>query len=176
MSSAGQTLMFPETMSETAEINTSPVQDSQQPMMKVETHEPRELHDWYIASGHLHFAKDRSVFITYRTIEATAEGKNVIGIAAVKLMVQKAANKPDAANEPDTRVLTLGQVLHIPEMRFNGYASKPAEGVAPVRTKDGARSYVALGELKCKCRNPRSRISKTSIFCSPTELSFESNY
>lgn len=170
MSSADQTLMFPETMSKIAEINRSPVQDIQQPMMNVETHEPRELHDWYIASGYLHFAKDQSVFITYRPIEATAEGKKVIGIGAVKLLVQKEANKPDAANEPDTRVLTLGQVLHIPEMRFNGYASKLAEEVAPVRTKDGARSYDALGELKCKCRNPRSCISKTSIFCSPTVL------
>ncbi|GAB1740782.1 hypothetical protein NU219Hw_g5865t1 [Hortaea werneckii] len=90
---------------------------------EAEAHDPssRPCYDWYLHSGNIHFARDRSAFTSYVPLDATTlssvafdQTVAAVGIGHVQLRVKV----PPQSDE--TRTLQLHAVFHIPTAPCNG--------------------------------------------------------
>ncbi|KAI7260270.1 hypothetical protein KC343_g1895 [Hortaea werneckii] len=90
---------------------------------EAEAHDPstRPCYDWYLHSGNVHFARDRSTFTSYVPLDATTlrsvafdQTIGAAGIGHVELQVKVSPQ----SNE--TRTLQLRDVFHIPTAPCNG--------------------------------------------------------
>ncbi|KAI6815555.1 hypothetical protein KC332_g4079 [Hortaea werneckii] len=94
-----------------------------QQLEEAEVHDPstRPCYDWYLHSGNVHFARDRSAFTSYVPLDATTlrsvafdQTVGAVGIGHVELQVKVSPQ----SNE--TRTLQLRDVFHIPTAPCNG--------------------------------------------------------
>ncbi|RMZ02038.1 hypothetical protein D0860_07377 [Hortaea werneckii] len=90
---------------------------------EAEAHDPstRPCYDWYLHSGNVHFARDRSTFTSYVPLDATTlrsvafdQTIGAVGIGYVELQVKVSPR----SNE--IRTLQLRDVFHIPTAPCNG--------------------------------------------------------
>ncbi|KAB8068244.1 hypothetical protein BDV29DRAFT_184889 [Aspergillus leporis] len=90
---------------------------------KLENRPHRRCWDWMIVSGHCHYARNRSSFVTYRRVgrhisDSMMGGSKtfVAGVGTVELKV-----RPSKKQGLPTRTLVLDNVLHIPSAISNGF-------------------------------------------------------
>jgi hypothetical protein len=96
----------------------------------------RRCYDWIVTTGSCHYAKNRSSFQTYERlpVNVTVGGQRVIGKGTVQLKVRCSPARHSA-----TRVITLEDVLHIPDAICNGFA--------PMRKEDTDRTVTWTEEM-----------------------------
>ncbi|KAE8151671.1 hypothetical protein BDV25DRAFT_88586 [Aspergillus avenaceus] len=83
----------------------------------------RICYDWMVISGNCHYARDRAVFASYRPVELRLKNNVfnphdellVAGIGTVHLTVCR------SPQDPTPHIITLEDVLHIPEAVCNGF-------------------------------------------------------
>ncbi|KJJ33719.1 hypothetical protein AFLA70_556g000451 [Aspergillus flavus AF70] len=83
----------------------------------------RICYDWMVVSGNCHYARDRAVFTTYRSVDLRLKNNifnptdelHVAGVGTVHLTVCR------SPQDPTSHVIVLEDVLHIPEAVCNGF-------------------------------------------------------
>ncbi|KAF9885797.1 hypothetical protein FE257_012379 [Aspergillus nanangensis] len=85
-----------------------------QPASKPTTDSSKRCWDWMIVSGNCHYAKNRSMFRSYRRAPGKIAGNRVLGVGRVELQVQR------APEDTRTNTLVLQDVLHMPNAPCNG--------------------------------------------------------
>lgn len=74
---------------------------------------PKRCWDWLIVHGNCHYAKNRSMFRSYRRAPSKIAGRRVLGVGTVELRVRRG---PD---DDRTNTLVLQDVLHMPNAPCN---------------------------------------------------------
>ncbi|KAB8227197.1 hypothetical protein BDV23DRAFT_30425 [Aspergillus alliaceus] len=97
---------------------------TQPPKRNKVTHPAHRIcYDWMVVSGNCHYARDRAVFTTYRSVDLRLKNNifnphdelHVAGVGTVHLTVCK------SPRDPTPHVIVLQDVLHIPEAVCNGF-------------------------------------------------------
>ncbi|KAL4891634.1 hypothetical protein BDV59DRAFT_181375 [Aspergillus ambiguus] len=104
--------------------------------------------DWVIVHGNCHYAKNRSMFRSYRRAPGKIAGRRVLGVGTVELRVRR------GPQDDRTNTLVLQEVLHMPNAPCNALCIDKYRDANPDSDVEESESEDYVAAVKDVDREP----------------------